>query len=124
MTMRAKEYEGMPPSAWQSMWHSCRRRSTGRGSARTPSASLSLSRRRLYPRPVPEGQHQGHQSGLQFSQSCQVIGGQTGNVVPCRHFTEQAAAEKRKSRERVEEPQSPEVEFISFITLTFHGQVR
>lgn len=23
MTMRAKEYEGMPPSAWQSMWHSC-----------------------------------------------------------------------------------------------------
>lgn len=51
-------------------------------------------RRRLYPRPVPEGQHQGNQSGLQFSQSCQVIGGQTGDVVPCRHLTEQAAAEK------------------------------
>lgn len=67
---------------------------------------FSFSRRRLYPRPVPEGQHQGNQSGLQFSQSCQVIGGQTGNVVPCSHFTEQAAAEKCKfnSRKIVEKP--------------------
>lgn len=71
---------------------------------------FSLSRRRLYPRPVPEGQHQGNQSGLQFSQSCQVIGGQTGNVVPCSHFTEQAAAEEsRKSRKIVEKPSSAQV---------------
>lgn len=54
------------------------------------------SRRWLYPCPVAEGQHQGNDSGLQFSQSCQVIGGQTGNIVPCSHFTEQAAAEKQK----------------------------
>lgn len=51
----------------------------------------SFSSRRLYPRPVAEGQHQGNQSGLQVSQSCQVIGGQTGHLVPCSHFTEQAA---------------------------------
>lgn len=57
---------------------------------------LSVSRRRLYPRPVAEGQHQGNQSGLQVSQSCQVIGGQTGHIVPCSHFTEQAAEEKCK----------------------------
>lgn len=99
MTMRAKEYEGIPPSAWQSMWHSySRRNSTGKGSVQIQSVGCtqSFSRRRLYPRPVAEGQHQGNQSGLQFSQSCQVIGGQTGHLVPCSHFTEQAAEEKSK----------------------------
>lgn len=68
---------------------------TGQPSATAIRATrLSSSRGRLYPSPVAEGQHQGDQPWLQFSQSCQVIGGQAGHVVPCGHLTEQAAAEK------------------------------
>lgn len=80
------------------MWHSCsRRKSTptvhpAAGAVR--AEYLSASSGRSYPGPVAEGQHQRNQPWLQLSQSCQVVGGQTGHVVPCSHFTEQAAAEK------------------------------
>lgn len=58
------------------------------------AARQSSSRGRSYPGPVAESQHQGDQPRFQFSQSCQVTGGQAGHVVPCSHFTEQAAAGK------------------------------
>lgn len=129
MTMRAKEYEGMPPSAWQSMWHSCRDKHRGKGlllvSLQTKK-NISMWRNmhgnknnlthwnsveamypfffelrsqchlQPYPCPVAEGQHQGNQSGFQFRQSCQVIGGETSNVIPCTDFTHQAAAKEPK----------------------------
>lgn len=68
--------------------------------ASTRATPLSSSRRRFYPCPVAEGQHQRNQPGLQFSQSCQVVGGQAGHIVPSSHFTEQAAAEKPRINKR------------------------
>lgn len=84
-----------------------KQRSTVQPSAEAIRATcLSSSRRRFYPCPVAEGQHQRNQPGLQFSQSCQVIGGQAGHIVPSSHFTEQAAAEKPrfKRSNKVEKP--------------------
>lgn len=47
-----------------------------------------------YPCPVAECQYQWNQSGLQFSQGCQVISGKTGNIIACSHFAHQATAQK------------------------------
>lgn len=87
----------MPPSAWQSMWHSCRdKRSTSLSHYTVCHLFFHLRcRSQPYPRPVAEGQHQGGQSGLQFSQGGQVIGGETGDVVTCTHFTQEATVEKK-----------------------------
>lgn len=49
-----------------------------------------------YPCPVAEGQHQGDNSGFQSRQRCQVVGGETSNVITCTHFTQQAAARTQK----------------------------
>lgn len=49
-----------------------------------------------YPCPVAEGEHQRNQSGFQFSQGCQVIGGKTSDIIACTHFTQQATAHKLK----------------------------
>lgn len=64
------------------------------GVSHGPPAASATSRRRPYPCPVAEGQHQGNQPGLQLRQSCQVVGGQAGHVVAGGHLTEQAAAGK------------------------------
>lgn len=54
-----------------------------------------------YPCPVAEGQDQWNQSRLEFSQGCQVIGGETSDVITCAHFTQQAAAQKyRKNTQK------------------------
>lgn len=49
-----------------------------------------------YPSPVPKGQYQRNQSGLQFSEDSQVIGGETSNIISCTNLTRQATAKKKK----------------------------
>lgn len=49
-----------------------------------------------YPCPVAESEHQRNQSRFQFGQGCQVIGGETSNVVACAYFAQEATAGKKK----------------------------
>lgn len=53
-----------------------------------------------HPCPVAEGEHQRNQSGFQFGQGCQVIGGETSHVVASADFAQQATAQKRKAKQR------------------------
>lgn len=57
-----------------------------------------ISKLQTHPCPVAEGQHQWDQPGFQFSQSSQVIGGETSHVITCTHFTHQAAAQTEEER--------------------------
>lgn len=54
-----------------------------------------------HPCPVAEGEHQRNQSGFQFGQGCQVIGGKTSHVVACTDFAQQATAQKKRKERKL-----------------------